>query len=128
MTCPAIKPEAPVTKTRAEPAPAVPVKPVETVKAPDKAKAPVETATAPAKAASGGLVQLGSFSSEAKADAAWTVLSKRFAFLAPLGKSISSATVGSAKVYRLRAIAGTDANRVCGKLKVAGESCLLVSS
>ena len=44
------------------------------------------------------------------------------------GKNISTATVGSNKVYRLRAVAGADASRVCGKLKVAGESCLLVSS
>ena len=123
-------PEAPVTKTKAAPAPApvVPAKPVETAKAPEPAKAPVETAKAPAKAANSGFVQLGAFSSEAKADAAWTALSKRFAFLAPLGKNITSATVGSGKVYRLRAIAGAEASRVCGKLKVAGESCLLVSS
>ncbi len=120
-------PEAPVSKTKAAPA-AAPAKPAETAKAPEKTKAPVETAKAPAKAASGGLVQLGAFSSEAKADAAWTALSKRFAFLAPLNKNIVSATVGSGKVYRLRAVAGADANRVCGKLKVAGESCLLVSS
>ncbi len=121
-------PEAPVTKTKAEPAPAAPAKPVETAKTPEKTKTPVETATAPAKAAGGGLVQLGAFSSEAKADAAWTAMSKRFAFLAPLNKNIVSATVGSGKVYRLRAVAGADANRVCGKLKVAGESCLLVGS
>ena len=110
------------------PTAAAPVKPVEAVKAPEKTKGPVEVAKAPAKAASGGLVQLGAFSSEAKADAAWTALSKRFAFLAPLNKNIVSATVGSGKIYRLRAVAGADANRVCGKLKVAGESCLLVSS
>jgi hypothetical protein len=36
-------------------------------------------------------------------------------------------TVGGTKFYRLRAQAGKDAGTLCGKLKVAGESCLVVN-
>lgn len=92
----------------------------------------VKTADAAAKdapAASGGtMIQLGAFSSEAAAAKAWTNLSKRFAYLADLGKSVSPATVGSGKVYRLRVSAGSAANaaNLCGKLRVAGENCVIV--
>ncbi|MEE2740156.1 MAG: SPOR domain-containing protein, partial [Pseudomonadota bacterium] len=30
-------------------------------------------------------------------------------------------------VYRLRASAGAEASTICGRLKVAGESCLVVN-
>ncbi|ALJ12700.1 SPOR domain-containing protein [Sphingopyxis macrogoltabida] len=92
----------------------------------------VKTADAAAKdapAASGGaMIQLGAFSSEAAAAKAWTNLSKRFAYLADLGKSVSPATVGDNKVYRLRVSAGSAANaaNLCGKLRVAGENCVIV--
>ncbi|ALH80178.1 SPOR domain-containing protein [Sphingopyxis macrogoltabida] len=92
----------------------------------------VKTADAVAKdapAASGGaMIQLGAFSSEAAAAKAWTNLSKRFAYLADLGKSVSPATVGDNKVYRLRVSAGSAANaaNLCGKLRVAGENCVIV--
>jgi hypothetical protein len=80
-----------------------------------------------AAAASGSLVQLGSFNSEAQASAAWVKLTKRFAYLAPLTKSVEAATVNGSDFYRLRANAGADASTICGKLKVAGENCLLVN-
>src|SRR3546814_6518604 len=55
-----------------------------------QAKAPV---TAPRAAAGGSagsaLVQLGSFPTEGQAKTAWTRVSKRFAYLAPLGQSRS---------------------------------------
>ncbi|CAN5202296.1 hypothetical protein BH10PSE14_BH10PSE14_34700 [soil metagenome] len=80
-----------------------------------------------AAAASGSLVQLGSFNSEAQASAAWVRLTKRFAYLTPLTKSVEAATVNGSTFYRLRANAGGDAGTICGKLKVAGENCLLVN-
>ncbi|MBN8844881.1 MAG: SPOR domain-containing protein [Sphingomonadales bacterium] len=92
----------------------------------------VKTAETPAKdkVATGGsgTIQLGAFSSEAAANKAWSNLSKRFPYLADLGKSISPAEAGEKTVYRLRASAGTAANAssLCGKLRVAGENCVVV--
>ena len=87
---------------------------------------PVTTALKSATAG-GSLVQLGAFNSEALANGEWTSLAKRFAYLAPLNKSVERAEVNGRTVYRLRADAGTDAGTVCGKLKVAGELCLVVN-
>ena len=79
-------------------------------------------------APSGAMIQLGAFSSDAAAAKAWTNLSKRFAYLAELNKSVSPAKVGDGTVYRLRVAAGTAANatNLCGKLRVAGENCVVV--
>lgn len=99
----------------------------------DKAKpaaAPVKTADTPKAAPASGsaMIQLGAFSSDAAAAKAWTNLSKRFAYLADLNKSVSPAKVGDGTVYRLRVAAGTAANatNLCGKLRVAGENCVVV--
>jgi hypothetical protein len=73
------------------------------------------------------MIQLGAYASESGARDAWAKLSKRFAYLAPLGMSIEPAQVGGGAVYRLRAAAGAQAGTLCGKLKVAGESCLVVN-
>lgn len=75
----------------------------------------------------GALVQLGSFPSEAAANTAWEALSKRFAYVANLGKSIEKADVKGATVYRLRVNAGSNGNAttICGRLKVAGEACFV---
>jgi hypothetical protein len=93
-----------------------------------KAAAPV---SAP-KASNGGsagsaLVQLGSFPTQAQAKTAWSRLSKRFSYLAPLGQSIEKAEVNGNTVYRLRVNAGSadQADTLCGKLKVAGEACFI---
>ncbi len=82
------------------------------------------TAAAPA---GGALVQLGSFPDEASANAAWAKATKRFSYLAPLGKSIQSAAVGGRTVYRLRVNTGSadQASEICSKLKVAGEACFV---
>lgn len=74
-----------------------------------------------------GTVQLGAYGSEAKANTAWATMSKRFAHLAPLAKSVVAAEVGGATVYRLRAVAGGQAAAVCAELKAAGENCLRVN-
>ena len=65
---------------------------------------------------------------EAAAGKAWTNLSKRFPYLADLGKSVSPVKLGDNTVYRLRASAGSagNASAVCGKLRVAGENCVVV--
>lgn len=99
--------------------------------APSKAaepKANEKAATAAAPGSGGSMIQLGAFSSEGAAAKAWTNLSKRFAYLADLNRVISPAEVGSGTVYRLRVPAGTAANaaNLCGKLRVAGENCVVV--
>lgn len=93
------------------------------------------TAQAPAvvlpRASTGGgggaLVQLGSFPSESAANGAWETLSKRFAYVGSLGKSIEKAEVGGNTVYRLRVNAGSNGNAsaICGRLKVADEACFV---
>lgn len=106
------------------------------------AAAKAKAAAAPAKAApaaeakkaksddttGGGVIQLGAFSSEAAANKAWGSLSKRFAYLSDLNRSVAAADVGGNKVYRLRVMAGSAANasNLCGKLRVAGENCVIV--
>ncbi|WP_374943314.1 SPOR domain-containing protein [Sphingomonas sp.] len=78
---------------------------------------------------SGSLVQLGAFPSEAVANSAWTSFSKRFAYLAPLGKSVQPVATGGRTLYRLRVNAGSanQAADICGRLRVAGESCFVAS-
>lgn len=85
-------------------------------------------ATGKAAVAGTATIQLGAFSSEAAANKAWANLSKRFPYLADLGKSISPTEAGAKTVYRLRASAGSSANAtsLCGKLRVAGENCVVV--
>ena len=106
-----------VVAAKAQPKPAA-----TSVKTPDAA-----VKAAPAAAGS-AMIQLGAFSSDAAAAKAWTNLSKRFAYLADLNKSVSPAKVGDGTVYRLRVAAGTAANaaNLCGKLRVAGENCVVV--
>lgn len=80
--------------------------------------------------AGGAVVQLGSFPSSAEAEAAWSRLSKRFAYLAPLGKSIQQADVKGRTVNRLRVNAGsaTQAKELCAKLTLAGEDCFIATN
>ena len=82
---------------------------------------------APGAASGGSLIQLGAFPSEGAANAAWTGFSKRFAYLAPLGKSVQPVASGGRTLYRLRVNAGSanQAADVCGRLKVAGEDCFV---
>lgn len=111
----AAAPAAPADKAKAKPA----IPPVTAVNVGSK----------PAQLASGSaMIQLGAFSSDAAATKAWTNMSKRFAYLAELNKSVSPAKVGNGTVYRLRVSAGTAANAasLCGKLRVAGENCVVV--
>lgn len=129
-------PEAPIERPAKAPAPAPgPAKrlppnetrePVrdETARPPKPPAAP----TVPAGGA-GSIVQLGAFSSAAKAEAAWSALSGRFALVAAMGKMVVPVRSGSATLYRLRAAAGSpaDARQACRTLRVAGESCVVVN-
>jgi hypothetical protein len=80
-------------------------------------------------AGSGALIQLGAFPDEGGANAAWARLSKRFSYLAPLGKSVERGEKDGKAVFRLRVNAGSNgqAKELCGKLKVAGESCYVAN-
>lgn len=120
----AIEP-APVPAPRPKPVPVaaklpVPAKPVPVKPVP--IAAPVEVAPS-----AGGTIQLGAFSSEAKANAAWKSLSGRFSFLGGLASSVTPVASGGGTLYRLRAGAGGDAKGVCAKLRVAGESCVVLN-
>lgn len=78
---------------------------------------------------SGSLIQLGAFPNEAGANIAWARLSKRFAYLAPLGKSVERGEANGNTVWRLRVNAGSNpqARELCGRLKVAGENCFIAN-
>jgi cell division septation protein DedD len=134
-------PEAPVkspaaTKVAAaEPAkaptpPAAPAKPAAkptalASKAPAKPAATTVALPAATAKLSGPAIQLGAFSSQASADAAWKSLSGRYASLGGLSKNVVAAPKGSGTVYRLRA-AGANAVDACVKMKAAGGSCVVV--
>ncbi len=89
----------------------------------------VQRNAAPGAGSSGSLVQLGAYPTEAAANAAWSGFSKRFSYLAPLGQSIQSVATGGRTLYRLRVNAGSanQAGDICGRLRVAGESCFVAS-
>jgi sporulation related protein len=115
-------PEAPVTPAPAPaPRPAPPAAaPAPTPPAPAPRPAPPAPPRAPA--AAGPTIQLGAFSSQAAANQAWSALSGRFRYLAPLGHSVVPVQAGGRTLYRLRA-SGADAASVCRRLRVAGEAC-----
>ncbi|WP_419827935.1 SPOR domain-containing protein [Sphingomonas sp.] len=123
VPAPAAKPATQVAQ--AQPAPAKPATPAPVAAPKPTANAPTETA-ATTGGRSGSQVQLGAFSSQAKAEAAWKSLSGRFATLAPLPHSVAASEVNGKTVYRLRAVAGGQAGTVCAKLKVSGDTCLVV--
>lgn len=95
-------------------------------KAPTKPAVTKPAAAAPATGG-GGTIQLGAFGSEAIANSEWKRLQGRFAFLGGYAPSIVQAQVGGKTYYRLQAAAGGQARDLCGKLKVAGENCLIVA-
>ncbi len=89
----------------------------------------VKRAAAGPQGGSGSLVQLGAFPSEAAANTAWDGFAKRFAYLAPLGKSVQPVAKSGQTLYRLRVNAGSAnaAADICGRLRVAGEACFVAS-
>jgi len=101
--------------------------PTQVAEAPKQAPAaPAPKPAAPAAPAAGGAtVQLGAFSSQASANNAWKAMSGRFKYLSPLTHNVMSAQVGGKTLYRLRA-SGPGAKDLCGRLRVAGESCVVI--
>lgn len=93
-------------------------------KAPPKPK-PAPVAAAAPIASGGSMVQLGAFSSEAKANSAWKTLSARFSFLSGLSNSVVAVQSGDKTLYRLRA-SGGNAGDICKRLRTAGESCSVI--
>ena len=124
-------PEAPVIGGAAPAAKIAAAKPASKFSAPvtDETGTKSATVSARAGAARGAMIQLGAYGSQASAKEAWGRLSKRFDYLASLGTSVESVKVGETTLYRLRASAGnaSQASALCGKLRVAGESCLVVN-
>ena len=92
--------------------------------------APAAVPAADAAASGGALVQLGSFGSEAEANATWATLSKKYGYLAPMGKSVQAAQVGGKTMYRLRVNGGSAgaATGLCAKLSAAGQACFVPKS
>jgi hypothetical protein len=132
-------PEAPiVTASRPAPRPSATPAPARTAVVsvprsggPLKAIEPMARARATVPGAGGGgsLVQLGAYPSEATANTAWGQFAKRFGYLAPLGKAVQAVEINGRTLYRLRVNAGSanQAADICGRLRVAGESCFVAS-
>ncbi|HKT14910.1 MAG TPA: SPOR domain-containing protein, partial [Allosphingosinicella sp.] len=94
--------------------------------APAAAKpAPVRQAQAIEPAAAKDSVQLGAFSSSSAANNAWKTLASRFKYLEPLNHSVTTVSAGGKTLYRLRA-SGPNVDNLCGRLRVAGESCVSI--
>jgi hypothetical protein len=76
----------------------------------------------------GATMQLGAFPTDAGAKKSWETKSKRFAYLADLSQTIMKAEVNGRTYYRLRVTAASaaQAKDICARLRVAGESCLVV--
>jgi len=124
-------PETPITKTVSAPPPASQSAQPAGAKVVSAVVKPSQTAAKPtapvATAKSGGpMIQLGAYNNEAQAKSSWSRLAKRFDYLSALTYSIEPVTVNGTQFYRLR-VATTQANILCGKLKVAGESCMVVN-
>ena len=113
---------------KAEPEAPIAGKKVEPAKVDTGASKAIAAIPSAAPVASGGaLVQLGSFGSEAEANETWATISKKYAYLAAMGKSVQAAQVNGRTVYRLRINAGGAgaATSLCGKLTAAGQACFV---
>jgi cell division septation protein DedD len=117
-----VAPSAPAPQTQAPAQPAAPP-----AAAPRPAPARPAPAPAPAapRPAAGPTIQLGAFSTQAAANRAWTALSGRFRYLAPLSHSIIPVRADVRTLYRLRA-SGPNSADICRRLEIAGESCAVV--
>jgi cell division septation protein DedD len=130
------QPETAVAAPAPAPPRAVVPKPVDTV-VPREAPRPVQPkiifAPEPepkqaAPSAGGTMLQLGAFSSEARARAAFKSMSERFGYLDGLTPLIIPVLSDGKTLYRLRTSAGSpgQARDICGRLRVAGEACTIV--
>ncbi len=78
-----------------------------------------------APAVSGVGVQIGAFSTNASAEAAWTKLAQQHSALSGVRHRVLQGSADIGTVYRLQAVPGdaAAANALCGKLKAGGLSC-----
>ena len=75
------------------------------------------------------MIQLGAFSTRAKANQVWETLSGRYGYLAPLSETLEGVEVNGDTLYRLRAVVpdgDSSARDLCNRLKLAGEQCVVV--
>lgn len=95
---------------------------------PEPAKAEPTRDVAKPKPSGGAALQLGAFSTAAKADAAWTALTARAPYLSGLAKRVEPLARGDATLYRLRAsgvASKAAAVELCVKVKAGGDPCLV---
>jgi cell division septation protein DedD len=131
---PGLEPDAEAVIAEAAPAAPMPTAPTA---APAPAPRPtpklatpkVIEAPEPASGGSGQTLQLGAFSSEGRARAAFKSLSERYGYLEGFEAMIVPVVSDGKTLYRLRTTAGSpgQARDVCGRLKVAGEACSVVN-
>lgn len=97
--------------------------------APASPKVIVAPPAGPAATATGSMLQLGAFSSQARARAAFKSLADRYAYLDGLEPVIAPVESDGKTLYRLRAATpGAAAARdICGRLRVAGEACSVIN-
>lgn len=125
---PTAAPRVAMPKVLPPPSPQVVVAPVAPIAAPTAT--PSTAAPVTATPAGGTALQLGAFSTEAKARAAWKTYSGRFGYLAGLTPVVSAVAKDGGTLYRLRATGAADAaaaRDLCARLRVAGEACAVVN-
>jgi len=90
--------------------------------------APPAAASGNGGASSGSRIQVGAYNSEAIAQSVWRRLSGQFDYLASQTHTVEPVQTGGRTLYRLRVTMGSaeDAATACGKLRVAGENCMVV--
>jgi cell division septation protein DedD len=88
----------------------------------------IDTPAAAPTRGNGQTVQLGAFSSSARAREAFRSLSGRYVYLAGMEPLIVPVTTEGKTLYRLRMAAPSPiaARDICSRLKVAGEACSVV--
>jgi hypothetical protein len=127
VATPQVRPSRPATPAPARPA-VTPARPAAGGGATPAAPATNPPANNPNAPTGGAMIQLGAFASESTAASAWTSLQGRFSWLANTNRTIQAASVNGRTVYRLRANAGTAAaaRDFCGRLRIAGENCIVL--
>ena len=126
----------PVGPSGAEPvAPAAAVRAAPPAAAKAKAKAATVAGTASVAASSlsrtgNARIQLGAFSTAARARTEWLRLQARFQSLAPLSSDISAVKVSAGQLFRLQAgVRSTEqAREICATLRTSGQACIVVGS
>jgi len=85
-------------------------------------------APADAAATADPRIQVGAYNSRALAEGVWRRLSGRFDYLASQTHMVEPVETGGRTLYRLRVTmpSAADAATACGKLRVAGENCMVV--